>query len=480
MARRKVMLPNWANTEEASKSVEMLNEAFEGLTQGELVINTEANNTLLTTLNENGIPVIFESSEMIDKRLDGFLESIHQHDNKDVLDGIDSEKVAAWDKAVEDVNTLTSAVTGNEKVVAAALNQIVESVGLDENGNSPLPGNISLTDAVSALSGSSHAHENKGVLDDITEARVTAWDAAKAGAISSAKTYVDSLDAAMDARVDALEGVKHTHTNKTVLDGIDSEKVAAWDKAVEDVNTLTGAVTDNEKVVATAINQIIESVGLDENCNSLLPGNISLTDAVSALSGSSHTHTNKNVLDGITAEKVAAWEAAEANASAYTDSAITALNLAETYAKKDVVSTLIGGDTGKSIRSVAAEEVAKIVNSADTRYDTLKEIADWIISDTTGAASMANDINALKAISADTRLGTLEGKSHSHSNKDLLETYTQTEANLADAVAKKHEHTNKAVLDGITEEKVTACDGALEAAKAYTDEKLIKIDCGEY
>ena len=46
MARRKVMLPNWANTEDASKSVEMLNEAFEGLTQGELVINTEANNTL--------------------------------------------------------------------------------------------------------------------------------------------------------------------------------------------------------------------------------------------------------------------------------------------------------------------------------------------------------------------------------------------------------------------------------------------------
>ena len=253
------------------------------------------------------------------------------------------------------------------------------------------------------------------------------------------------------------------------------------------IETLTSAVTGNEKVVAAALNQIVESVGLDENGNSPLPGNISLTDAVSALSGSSHAHANKNVLDGITAEKVAAWEAAKADAissaKTYTDSAITALNLAETYAKKEVetkISTLIGGDTGKSIRSVAAEEVAKIVNSADTRYDTLKEIADWIISDTTVAASMANDINALKAISADTRLGTLEGKSHSHSNKDLLDTYTQTEANLADAVAKKHEHKNKAVLDGITEEKVTAWDGALEAAKAYTDEKLIKIDCGEY
>ena len=320
MARRKVMLPNWANTEEASKSVEMLNEAFEGLTQGELVINTKANNTLLTTLNENGTPVIFESSEMINKRLEGFLENIQQPGNKDVLDSIDSEKVAAWDKAVEDVNTLTSAVTGNEKVVAAALNQIVESVGLDENGNSPLPGNISLIDAVSALSGSSHAHANKGVLDGIDADRVATWDTAKAGAISSAKTYADSLDAAMNTRVGALERDSHTHTNKTVLDDIDSEKVAAWDKAIEDVNTLTSAVTDNEKVVAAAFNQIIESVGLDENCNSLLPGNISLTDAivdvtgkVSTLSGYSHTHANKTVLDGITSDNVTQWNNAEPN-----------------------------------------------------------------------------------------------------------------------------------------------------------------------
>lgn len=50
-----------------------------------------------------------------------------------------------------------------------------------------------------------------------------------------------------------------------------------------------------------------------------------------------------------------------------------------------------------SIKQISAEEVAKIVNSADSRYDTLKEISDWILNDTTGAASMANDIQSLKA-----------------------------------------------------------------------------------
>lgn len=50
-----------------------------------------------------------------------------------------------------------------------------------------------------------------------------------------------------------------------------------------------------------------------------------------------------------------------------------------------------------SIREIALEEVLKIVDSADTSFDTLREIAEWITNDTTGAASMANDIQTLKA-----------------------------------------------------------------------------------
>ena len=91
--------------------------------------------------------------------------------------------------------------------------------------------------------------------------------------------------------------------------------------------------------------------------------------------------------------------------------AITDLNLGTTYAGKAYetkVDTLIGnvtGDDAKSARTMAAEEVAKVVAGADTSYDTLKEIADWIQNDTTGAAKMANDITALKT---KTELGTYD------------------------------------------------------------------------
>ena len=78
---------------------------------------------------------------------------------------------------------------------------------------------------VSALETAKHSHSNKTVLDGITSAKVAAWDAAQ----TNAQDYADGLNTAMDTRVDALETAKHTHSNKTVLDGITSAKVTAWD-----------------------------------------------------------------------------------------------------------------------------------------------------------------------------------------------------------------------------------------------------------
>lgn len=83
---------------------------------------------------------------------------------------------------------------------------------------------------------------------------------------------------------------------------------------------------------------------------------------------------------------------------AYNDLATALKNLIDGKAEGSVVSTLIGEDTGKSVRAISAEEVAKTVAGADAKYDTLKEIADWILNDTTGAAKMANDISRLDAI----------------------------------------------------------------------------------
>ena len=60
-------------------------------------------------------------------------------------------------------------------------------------------------------------------------------------------------------------------------------------------------------------------------------------------------------------------------------------------------------ETKKEARTIATEEVAKIVAGADESFDTLKEIGDWILSDTTGAAKMVADIENLKVENATIR-----------------------------------------------------------------------------
>lgn len=50
--------------------------------------------------------------------------------------------------------------------------------------------------------------------------------------------------------------------------------------------------------------------------------------------------------------------------------------------------------------------------------------------------------------------------SHSHANKTLLDTYTQTNVNLANAVTNSHTHSNKTQLDDITAQKITNWDAA--------------------
>lgn len=75
------------------------------------------------------------------------------------------------------------------------------------------------------------------------------------------------------------------------------------------------------------------------------------------------------------------------------------------------------------IQSIAALEIAKIVDGADEKFDTLKEIADWIISDETNVTELLNNVQGLLSISASTRIDELEKQIVSANTRiDILET----------------------------------------------------------
>ena len=107
--------------------------------------------------------------------------------------------------------------------------------------------------------------------------------------------------------------------------------------------------------------------------------------------------------------KIAALEA-----GTYDDSELRGLigdNKAAHEANAAAIATLNGaadvaGSVANTANAAAAAKVAEIVAGADANFDTLKEIADWILNDTTGAADMANDIAALQGLVGDKAVAT--------------------------------------------------------------------------
>lgn len=167
----------------------------------------------------------------------------------------------------------------------------------------------------------------------------------------------------------------------------------------------------------------------------------------------------------------------------YDDSALRQLIGANTSA----IAVLNGEGDGSVVATVAAK-VAEVVAGADAKFDTLKEIADWIMNDTTGAASMTADIAALEGklegidstvvakIAAEIETALMVDGAEKYALASELSTLAgqlQTIAGQITALeTAKHTHANAETLAGITAEKIAAWNAAEQNAKNYTDSVL--------
>lgn len=143
---------------------------------------------------------------------------------KYVDDAIAALKIGDYAKA-SDLTALAARVTTAEGKITALEETAAglgDMAGKDIVSESDL--DSALAEKVNAAAEGNHSHANKTVLDGITAEKVAAWDAAE----QNAETYADGLNTAMGTRVTAVEEKAHTHSNKTVLDGISADSVAAW------------------------------------------------------------------------------------------------------------------------------------------------------------------------------------------------------------------------------------------------------------
>lgn len=200
--------------------------------------------------------------------------------------------------------------------------------------------------------------------------------------------------------VTALENGK-VKTNTEAITGI-NEKIGevaySGDSMTAAIAALQSAVGDGAEGLGTKVAALEEIVGdsqagLVKDVADLKQADIDMGNRVDGLEG--RIEANEGKLAGIEGTVADAIGAVDAKAEQ---------NKTDIATVSGKVATLVGEDTSKSVRAIAAEETAKIVAGADANYDTLKEIADWIMSDTTGAAEMANDIAEMQGL-----LGVTEG-----------------------------------------------------------------------
>ena len=263
-----------------------------------------------------------------------------------------------------------------------------------------------------------------------TELKGGTSDTDASATIAGAKKYTDKLDTAMDARVDALEASIGEGGSVSAQITAEINKLDKADTAVD--GKYVSAVSETDGIITVT--------------------RADLPDYSETYAAKKHTHAVADVT-GLQTEL-------------------------------DKVTTLIGSDASKSVRTIANEELAAqlIPEDAKESLNTLQEIAQWIQDHPDDVTAIHAAIAALQTKVGDTSVAAqikavtdpIAAKAHEHANKTLLDTYTQTEANLADAVAKKHSHANATELAKFADGDKAKLDTAVQSITAGTGLKATK------
>lgn len=409
------------------------------------------------------------------------------------FDGSAAETVDVNLKVLQDqIDNLTEGTSSIATQISNAINDLNSNVTATATGNAAKDGVFVLQ--------SVKVDEKAGKL---TSATPTAVEVEKAGAAAAVKTALigedtDTKDSATikgakkyaDSLAKNYAAASHTHE----IDDVNGLQTALDGKAAVNHNHDNVYSKLGHKHVIADVTDL--QAALNAKQNALSETQLAAVDSgitATKVTGYDNHVADKNI--HVTADDKKKWNAAEANAKKYADGLNSAMD--------GRVAKLEAIDHNKLAADASADAVAKVVAGADAEFDTLKEVADWIKSDTTGAAALQTDVAGLK-----TKVSTLESVSHTHANKaeldkiavgdkakwdthvanadihvtaeqktawsakqdalanaDVLAAITSNQVtSWDDAATKAHVHANKAVLDDITAEKVAAWDGAVSAA----------------
>lgn len=371
----------------------------------------------------------------------------------------DAQKAA--DDAQADVDALEEKVDV-EKVSTAIAESKKSILGTEEDGSEFVGTVKSATEAAEAAQSTANQAKDaaataQGEIDDLEELVGTLPEGTTATTVVELVTMAQ--DAADEAQkdVDELAGkVGTVPADKTIVQMIaDAQTAATYDdtEIKEDIKANADAIAllnNNAETAGSVDYKIAQAIaGVMENPDETMN---SIQELV--------TWTQNHAKDALELS----------NQVSANKTALETLNGGE-----EVTGSVAAAVKAEKDRAVAKEnELAKAIQDQATSDAATYETKTDASGKLTEAKNHADGLNT----AMDTRVKALEAIDHEHSNKELLDTYTQTEANLADAVAKKHSHANAAELDKILDGDVEKWNAAEGNAKAHAEAEVKKLADG--
>ena len=299
-------------------------------------------------------------------------------------------------------------ITAIEIPIAAPENAKL-TVGTQESGitsGSGGQGGGSIADAGSGADAMAHTHSNKGVLDKIMEQDYADFK----GAVNKAHIHAnkDTLDKIDETAWLTVYGQSHRHDNKEVLDKTTASYTAAEKTKLAGI--AAGAEV-NQNAFSTIASGSARYTATSKTAAFVIEGEDGTSVTLSTngrATISSHSHSNKAVLDATTAS--------------YTTAEQTKLK---------------GVSAGAEVNQNAFSTIA----TGSARYAATAKQSAFLIDGDGGTS-----------VSLDTKTGRLTVSSHTHDNKAVLDQLNEEQWKFINGAANKaHVHDNKGTLDKITD-----------------------------
>ena len=429
-------------------------------------------------LNENNSNVMLRMDDILqDESLEEITSMAHTHDNKTVLDGISAEKVAAWDASEANSKSYT-----DEKI-------------------DKVNGSIDAMDkTLETLSEASHTHDNKDVIDGITDVDITAWNASEKNAKDYADTQIkklsDSVAEQMNGKLNREEEALNTE-NKDVVEAINSIKETTDDLIMKDgLRVRIPLRTPLNKIYTQ--DEILGWFGvkdIPELKRYIVGGGLFYVEYGIQLSGNPYYY--KMPADYCAFETANQIKLCFVGLNTRDDSPV----------RYTILMNLDGTVTeGSSNVSIAMDSIAYQSDIPLIDVDGIKsDVYSSATSYSDAAVSALKNKTDGKLNTINTSIENLSGKSHSHGNKEVLDgitsesvsQWTAAETNAKEYADRKvtevseaieavkgdvrtlsgtsHTHENKTIIDSIAAENISAWNASEKNSKDYTDGKVSEL-----